>query len=227
MLPQQQMFQPFPGQMQQGPIQLPPPNQPMAYMNQGALMPVQHGAISYPSSFHSSVTPSVLSMPSPSMAAQSANNQQLTDLVTGLGERVEQLTQRLQALGSDIPRHGHARMYAAKGVVSARINAAKCSIDEHILDGGTTHHVASSPQLLFNKTASHINSVLVAGGEGHEVTCEGEMALIAPHGTFTIVGVLCVPTFVVNLMSESQFDEQGGRSLRELPQSETFLARSW
>jgi hypothetical protein len=76
---------------------------------------------------------------------------------------------------------GPARMYSTRAIVN-QIQAARRGFTELWLDGGSTHHVEHNPSLLFNKTASHVNSVFVAGGEEHRVQCEGDMMIESPHG---------------------------------------------
>jgi hypothetical protein len=95
-----------------------------------------------------------------------------------LRDQVARLQQQLQALQgpSDLPGGGHARMYSALAVVN-EVHQTQSGISELILDGGTTHHVASSPHLRYSFRSSPVNNVLVAGGESHQVVGQGDMLL--------------------------------------------------
>jgi hypothetical protein len=107
-----------------------------------------------------------------------------------------------------LPNGGPARMYSTTAIVN-RVQQHDCGLTELWLDGGSTHHVVRHPSLPYNRTASQVNSVLVAGGEDHQVQCEGDMMIECPSGDKIFKGVLCVPTFVVNLLSTPQLDLQG------------------
>jgi hypothetical protein len=79
--------------------------------------------------------------------------------------------------------------------------------------------VARSPYLVLSLRSSSINNVLVASGESLEEVRLGDVLLKTPQGEVSIRGVLCVLTFVVNLMSESQVNECEGRVLISKAQS--------
>jgi hypothetical protein len=127
-----------------------------------------------------------------------------------LQQQLADMQEQLNRLGGydGLPNGGPARLYSTRGVVN-RVQNVECGVTELWLDGGSTHHVVQDPSLLFNKSASAVNSVLVAGGEEHHVQCEGELMIETPNGSKTFKGVLCVPTFVVNLLSTPQLDMQG------------------
>jgi hypothetical protein len=152
----------------------------------------------------------VASAPTLQHAPQSSSNSQnITDVVTALTDKLEILEQRMSRLGApDLPNGGHARMFAAKAIAT-QVKNLEFGLKQMVLDGGTTHHVVRKRCMLFNMTASHINGVLVAGGAEHAVTCQGDIVIDTATGAHVIHGVLCVPTFMVNLMSVSQLDEQG------------------
>jgi hypothetical protein len=180
-----------------------PSQQSMGAGFQGQSSTLQHQSqLSQPPQ---SVIDSAYGMPSPSMQQTQGSE------VQSLRDQVAILQQQLQSLQapSDLPGGGHATMYAAQAFVN-EVHQAQYGINERILDGGTTHHVARSPSLLFSMRSSHINNVLIAGGESHEVVGQGDMLLHTTGGDTVIKDVLCVPTFVANLMSESQIDESGG-----------------
>jgi transposase InsO family protein len=129
-----------------------------------------------------------------------------------LNEMQQQLN-RLTVTGfsandADLPNGGNARMYNTRAIV-AQVREVDCSLTELLLDGGSTHHVVRSSFLLFRQTASPINEVLVAGGESHVVTCCGSMLVQTPQGHLIFHNVLCVPSFIVNLLSVPQLDDQG------------------
>jgi hypothetical protein len=70
-------------------------------------------------------------------------------------------------------------MYSTRAVVSCvppNVGDDTCMW----LDGGSTHHVVMFPDMLFHKTASHINSVLVAAWDEHDVSCCGDLLLETP-----------------------------------------------
>jgi hypothetical protein len=190
-------------QTPQFPLQLAPMANMMGYVPSQSV--VGMGFQDQMSASQQSAMGSVYNMQSPSLQQSS------TIEIQNLRDQVSMLRQQLQSMQGpcDLPGGGHARMYAAEAVVH-EVHQGHHSITDIILDGGTTHHVARSPCLLFSLRSSHINSVLVAGGESHEVIGQGDMLLHTPHGDTTIRDVLCVPSFVVNLMSESQIDESGG-----------------
>jgi hypothetical protein len=134
------------------------------------------------------------------------------DLQAQLNEMQQQLS-RLTATGfsandADLPNGGNARMYNTRAIV-AQVVQLDCGLTELWLDGGSTHHVVRNATLLSHRTASYINEVLVAGGESHAVACCGSMLLQTPQGHLIFHNVLCVPTFIVNLLSVPQLDDQG------------------
>jgi hypothetical protein len=51
--------------------------------------------------------------------------------------------------------------------------------------------------------------VLVAGGEKHDVACEGKLWLDTDSGPIILSGVLLVPSFEVNLCSEGRLADKG------------------
>lgn len=116
---------------------------------------------------------------------------------------------------NNIPYGGTARMYSMQAIVTEVISSTHKSMDKRTLwlDGGSTHHVVHDKHLLHNCSASAVNSVLVAGGEQHEVTCCGNMHVDTAQGVIILTGVLCVPSFVVNLCSGPQLDEKGLHAL--------------
>jgi hypothetical protein len=110
-----------------------------------------------------------------------------------LRDQVTLLQRQMQTMQepSDLPFSAHA--------VVNEVHAVRDILTELVLDGGTTHRKAMSPRLLCSMRSSHINSVLVAGGESHEVAGQGDVLLHTPQGD-TSSDVACVPTFVVILM---------------------------
>jgi hypothetical protein len=133
-----------------------------------------------------------------------------------LADMQEQLN---RMVGHDgLANDGPARMYSTRAILN-QIQVASRGLTKLWRYGGSTHHVVHTPPLLFNKTfnktASHVNSVLVAGGEEHHVQYEGEMMIESPHGSKIFKGVLCVPSFVVNLLSTRQLDVQGKGALHK------------
>jgi transposase InsO family protein len=83
-------------------------------------------------------------------------------------------------------------------------------LDSLWLDGGSTHHVTHRKEMLYHCEASPVRSVLGAGGECHEVHCCGRLLLSGPNGGKVILSdVLCVPSFHVNLVSETQLMRHG------------------
>jgi hypothetical protein len=107
-----------------------------------------------------------------------------------------------------LPNGGHARMYSTRAVV-ASVKQFGCGLTELWLDGGSTHHVVRDPSLFSNRRASQVNNVLVAGGEEHHVNCCGDMLIESPQGSHVFQEVLCVPTFIVKLLSTPQLDTSG------------------
>jgi hypothetical protein len=64
--------------------------------------------------------------------------------------------------------------------------------------------------LLYHCEARPVRSVLVAGSECHEVKCCGKLLLSGPNGSRVILSeVLYVPSFHVNLVSETQLMRRG------------------
>jgi hypothetical protein len=188
-----------------------PSQQSMGAGFQGHASTHQHASqLSHPQQL---VLGSAYGMPSPSM-------QLILTEIQDLRDQVARLQQQLQAMEgpSDLPGGGHARMYSAQAVVN-EVHQVHGGVSDLILDGGTTHHVARFPHLLFSLRSSHINSVLVAGGESHEVVRQGDMIRQTLQGEIVIRDVLCVPSFVVNLMSESEIDECGGNVLKSRSQA--------
>jgi hypothetical protein len=112
---------------------------------------------------------SVYGMPSPSM-------QQSTTEMQTLRDQLARLQQQLQALQGqeDLPGGEHARMHSAQAIVN-EVHQMQGGVSDLIFHEGTTHHVARSPHLLFSLRSSHINNVLVAGGESHEAVGQGDM----------------------------------------------------
>jgi transposase InsO family protein len=98
-------------------------------------------------------------------------------------------------------------MYCTQAVVSSV--RKEHSAEYFWLDGGSTHHVVSSKDMLYDHTGSHVSSVLVAGGEKHEVSCEGKLWLDTDNGPVILCGVLLVPSFEVNLCSEGRLADKG------------------
>jgi hypothetical protein len=101
-----------------------------------------------------------------------------------------------------------ARPYTTKAVVNS-VQKRDSGLATLFLDGGPTHHCVRNRMLLYDSTASTINTVIVADGEEHNVLCEGSMMIETPSGGHAYHHVLCVPTSVVNLLSPPQLDEQG------------------
>jgi transposase InsO family protein len=107
----------------------------------------------------------------------------------------------------DFHAPGNARMYCTQAVASS---VRKEHSAEYLwLDGGSTHHIVSSKDMLYDHTGSHVTSVLVAGGEKHEVICEGKLWLDTNNGPVILCGVLLVPSFAVNLCSEGRLADKG------------------
>jgi hypothetical protein len=78
------------------------------------------------------------------------------------------------------------------------------------LDGGSTHHIICSRKRMMNCTASTVSNVIAAGGESHHVRCCGQVILTSTEGLeIGLTDVLCVPTFKVNLVSETQLMSRG------------------
>jgi transposase InsO family protein len=127
-------------------------------------------------------------------------------------DAMQQQLRRLTAAGlpadeADLPNGAHVRMYSTRAVCNSV--SQKSDPSQIWLDGGSTHHVVSQKMVLFNMTASHINEVVVAGGECHAVTCCGSMTVQTDVRSITFHQVLCVPTFIVNQLSVPQLDHQG------------------
>jgi transposase InsO family protein len=137
-------------------------------------------------------------------------NMQLQQQLQRMQEQINRLSTRAHAIPEDddeLPQGGHSRMYSTRAVVT-QVKNLKSDWTQLLLDGGSTHHVVKDKSLISNRTASHINEVLVAGGEPHEVTCCGSMLVQTPLGQLVFQHVLCVPTFIVNLLSVPQLDDQ-------------------
>jgi hypothetical protein len=81
---------------------------------------------------------------------------------------------------------------------------------EVYLDGAATHHVVHSKKYLWGLRTSPIDTVVTAGGEQHTVSCCGDLQLLREGRTpVLIMQVLCVPSFYVNLISETQLTTKG------------------
>jgi hypothetical protein len=105
------------------------------------------------------------------------------------------------------PGAGNAKMYSTQAVVAAAWGGQQSG---HIwLDGGSTHHVVRNKAFLFDCTGSPVSSVLVAGGEQHDVCCQGKMWLNTAKEPIILSNVLCVPSFDVNLCSEGKLADKG------------------
>jgi hypothetical protein len=134
------------------------------------------------------------------------------DTKTKLKELQQQLDRLKASEDHVLPDGGNAKMYSTQEIVRSmvqRVCGIGCGMIELWLDVGSTHHVVRDKGLLFNRTASNVNSVLVAGGEEHIVECSGHILLETSKGTVTYHGVLCIPKYVVNLLSVPQLDMQG------------------
>jgi hypothetical protein len=78
------------------------------------------------------------------------------------------------------------------------------------LDSGSTGHIVCSRDVMVNRTASTVSNVLAAGGESDEVTCCGQIHLQCTTGIEVgLTDVLCVPSFHVNFVSETQLMSRG------------------
>jgi Reverse transcriptase (RNA-dependent DNA polymerase)/Integrase core domain/GAG-pre-integrase domain/Zinc knuckle len=120
----------------------------------------------------------------------------------------------------------HGGVYCCKAVATSRHMVKK---DGHIrdvyLDGAATHHVVMSTKYLFGLRTSPINTVVTAGGEQHTVTCCGDLQLLR-EGQLPIIimQVLCVPTFYVNLISETQLTSKGFDVHKHASRATVYLA---
>jgi hypothetical protein len=133
-----------------------------------------------------------------------------------LQRQLKEMQQQLDRLKAEdhvqLSYGGNGKMYSTQAVLRVTVQRASrigCGMTEIWLDGGSTHHVVRDKSLLFNRTASHVSSVVVAGGEEHSVECCGDILLETPKGQVIFHGVLCIPKFVVNLLSVPQLDLQG------------------
>jgi transposase InsO family protein len=124
-----------------------------------------------------------------------------------IARRIEELQRQLDRMTRP-STEGQGRHYSIQAVVNS-VQRRGNGLTVLYLDGGSTHHCVRDKAMLYNRTASPVSKVLVAGGEEHAVACEGSMLIETPTGQETFHKVLCVPTFVVNLLSTPQLDAQG------------------
>jgi transposase InsO family protein len=148
----------------------------------------------------------VFQMPQKPAAMQVEGVANLQQQIAAMQKQLNQLS--TAASTADAPNGGPSRMYSTRAIVT-RVQHFEGGVADIWLDGGATHHVVTSKHMLSRTTASNVNSVLVAAGDEHQVTCCGNLSLQTPHGTMTLTGVLCVPDFVVHLISVPQLDDQG------------------
>jgi transposase InsO family protein len=138
--------------------------------------------------------------------ATSQRQQQATALLKQLSQFLLDPTPD-PTVSPEFPGPGNARMYSTQAVITASRSGQQPG---HLwLDGGSTHHVVRNKAFLFDCTGSHVSSVLVAGGEQHDVRCEGKMWLITAQDPVILNKVLFVPTFDVNLCSEGKLADKG------------------
>jgi hypothetical protein len=83
--------------------------------------------------------------------------------------------------------------------------------------------VARTPYLVLSLRSSSVDNVLVASVESLGEVRLGDVLLKTPQGEVSIRGVLCVLTFVVSLISESQVNECEGRVLTSKAQSSVMI----
>jgi hypothetical protein len=148
-----------------------------------------------------------------------------------LQRQLKEMQQQLDRLKAkdhvQLPYDGNAKMYSTQAVLRVTVQRASrigCGMTEIWLDGGSTHHMVRDKSLIFNRTASHVSSVVVAGGEEHSVECCGDILLETPKGQVIFHGVLCIPKFVVNLLSVPQLDLQGYSVVQGKEQADVYDA---
>jgi hypothetical protein len=77
-------------------------------------------------------------------------------------------------------------------------------------DTGATHHIVCDRKLVHELQESHIESVLLGGGEKHPVLGQGKMIIEGgPSGTVNLNGALLVPSLKLNLCSGVQVTAKG------------------
>jgi hypothetical protein len=130
---------------------------------------------------------------------------------------IESIVRRLRSSSNDLPAtsnapgSGQARVFTVTTTASCNSSTGICR-ERHFLwfDWGSTHDVVNRKEMLFECKASPVCSVQVAGGEVHKVECCGVLKLQGPEGSQVMLpDVLCVPSFHVNLVSETQLMTHG------------------
>jgi hypothetical protein len=149
--------------------------------------------------------------PQPPRAAAYHARQENQSLAAMSQQKADLQEQLDRMTGYDgLPNGGPARTYTTKAVVTS-VQKRDDGLATLYLDGGSTHHCVRNKMLLYNRTASTVNTGIVADGEEHNVLCEGSMMIETPNESHAYHHVLCVPTFVVNLLSTPKLDEQGSQ----------------
>lgn len=79
-----------------------------------------------------------------------------------------------------------------------------------LYDSGSSHHIVHDVRMIRNSRPSETKRVVLGGGEGHDVLCEGEVWLRGgPQGVVELQSALCVPSMKVNLLSGHLATETG------------------
>jgi transposase InsO family protein len=105
---------------------------------------------------------------------------------------------RVQSKASSAQRDGTV-LSIMDAALAMSVSTPKDSI---WFDTGATHHVVIEVSMLVNVSPATVESLIVAGGERHRVSCMGDLVLRGgPSGPVTLTNVLCVPTMCINVMS--------------------------
>ena len=140
--------------------------------------------------------------------AVSAEQEQLFDFI-------RQLKRNIVPGDDGVASSSHGGVYCSKAVAASNQNARTIqklqgNARDVYLDGAATHHVVMSPKYLSGLRTSSVNTVITAGGEQHNVSCCGDLLLLREgKDPILIMQVLCVPSFFVNLISETQLTRKG------------------
>ncbi len=80
-----------------------------------------------------------------------------------------------------------------------------------LFDSGATHHIVRDVSCVYNCHMSPVQSIVLGGGETHQVLCAGDVDVYADGKIVTLSGALCVPAIRYDLLSGVQATARGAR----------------